>query len=192
MNIEITRSISHYLPFTRILKDAQPIVENTLNAIGERLQADIRAEMREDTGAEKESVQFKTKVNSMRGSVTVSSNLVQAAVDENGRKAGSKMAPWKQGSKLYAWVFRHGFVGASLVKTRSRTARFTPRLGKLGRKDSQRARQESIAFRISRKQARDGVPARHVFTRPLHANEVYIHEMVQTALADIARQQNGK
>jgi hypothetical protein len=184
------------LPILKPPAKTDGALKEALTTIGQKLVADIRAGMREFTGAGKKSVKFKVELSGWDLKVTVSSTNVEAIIEETGRRAGAKMAPWKQGSGLFNWVRAKGFRGASLLATRRRTVRFTQKARLRGgavltRGQSLNRELVSIAFLISRKQARDGIPARHLFTRTLEANRAFIQETLDAAYAQMARGQMG-
>ncbi len=172
-------------------------LNSSLNTLGKKLEARVRAKMREDTGKEKRNV--KSKVGGSRRSpvLTVSGDTPQTLVDEYGRGAGARPPPSGPGSLLYKWVGRKGMVGASDARTRKRTSRFERRTvdRQTGRRrtsaQSAAKRQATIAFLVARKIARTGIPARKPFERTFDESQVLIQSTIDGAVTRALRRINS-
>lgn len=173
------------------LREAQIVfsqeVRPALDKLGARIISRVRSKMRLSSGRERRNVSDRIRGSSYRLKLVISGDLPQTLVDEEGRRKGAKLAPWKQGSELYAWVGRRGFVGASNLETRRRTFRFEQRTfdrseGKLRtRTQSAVRRQESIAFLIARKNSREGIHARRPFERTAEEARVFVRLSLEDA-----------
>lgn len=174
-----------------------------LGKLGTQITGRVRSKMREDRGREKANVRHRITGSSYRLKLVVYGDLEQTRVDEEGRQKGrpysrlagkrgvisyTGMPPWKRGSELYAWVGRKGFVGATLLKTQRRTVRFERRTfnrkeGKLRtRSQSAQQRQESIAYLIARKIARDGIKPRKPFERTAEEARGFVRLTIEAAV----------
>lgn len=81
-------------------------LRQTTDETANSLVQSIRSKMREDTGAEKQSIKVTKTKTLLKQKLTISSDAVQALVDEYGRRAGAKMPPFGRGSLLFEWVGR--------------------------------------------------------------------------------------
>lgn len=179
-----------------------------LNKLGGQITNRVRSKMREDRGKEKANVRQRVTGSSYRLKLVVYGDLDQTRVDEEGRKKGRPYSrlggkrglisytgtpPWRRGSELYAWVGRKGFVGATMLETKRRTVRFERRTfdrkeGKLRtRAQSAQQRQESIAYLIARKIARDGLPARKPFERTAEEAQGFVRLTIEAAVRSSLR-----
>lgn len=179
-----------------------------LGKLGTQITSRVRSKMREDRGREKANVRQRVTGSSYRLKLVVYGDLPQTRVDEEGRKPGrpysrlsgqrgrvsyTGMPPWRRGSELYAWVGRKGFVGATVLDTGRRTARFERRTfdrkeGQLRtRTQSAQKRQESIAYLIALKIARDGIPARKPFERTAEEARGFTRLTIEAAVRSSLR-----
>ena len=139
------------------------------------LQSKIREKARLDTGEERRNTLYKVLTRKTVTMVSVYNRKIQAFVDETGAIFNGKLPPWREGSKLFGWVERKGFVEpvlgsqtraiAAFVRAealRSGASREEAKL--LGRQtvrdaETSRKRQlESTSFLIARAIARRGLP----------------------------------
>lgn len=190
---------------------AQSEIVSEMPVIGARLIRGIRERMRRDTGDEQQSVNAVVTASNARISTSVRSSKVQAIIDEEGREADKAQPPSRRGSRLYAWVLRKGFLGATSIKTGKRTFRFTKRgyallrdtaTGKLSIKvpltPSQTAyrRAERIAYGIAlsikrRGLPRPGDPLRAPFLRTFEAERAWMISRVFAARDRIVARLNA-
>jgi hypothetical protein len=83
-------------------------LDRSLDDLGDKLIDKIRTKMRKDRGHGQRSVKARVTGRGLRKQLTIESKLVQVAIDEEGRRPGAPMPPWRQGSKLASWAQRHG------------------------------------------------------------------------------------
>lgn len=167
-------------------------IRSGLRTLGETLASRVRAKMREDTGEEKKNVRASIKGASFRLTLIVSGDKPQTLVDEYGRKAGAKLPPYKRGSNLYKWAERKGmFAGtgrAPLLASQARAlGQIQGRGAAAGFNERNIKRNESTAFLIARKIARDGIPARKPFERTAKESERLIQQKIDESIARGAR-----
>lgn len=135
--------------FTRFLRTASEETER-------RLISEVQAKMRFDTGAEKKSVKSSRSGSVLRSSLTIYSDLIQAQVDEFGRRPGAKMPPFGNGSVLRDWVQR----------------KINPEPKKLG----------GVTFLVARKIAKKGIRANHPFERTFNDNKSRVVQTIEAAI----------
>lgn len=182
---------------SRVLAGADQVlaacVDEALKELGEALTIGVRAKMRFDRGDERKSVKAVRTGGGVRRKLTVSSSLVQAAVDEEGRKPGLKMPPYKRGSNLFAWIGRKGFIGASSLRSGRRMMGTTARKrtlrggGVMGRREDFTRQQEQIAFLVARKIKRLGIKAGRPFGRTFDESQALMIAAIDLACAKAAR-----
>lgn len=143
---------------------AQTVIDSEIASelamtVAPRVMATIRSKMRRDTGDEQRSPQTEITTRPGRIVMRTFSRKVQAIVDEGGRAAGKPAPPSHRGSRLYFWVLRRGFVGATSLRTGRRTFRFERPGFALRRDDEGRRRRvpvtrQQAAFRRAERIAR--------------------------------------
>jgi hypothetical protein len=99
------------------------------------------------------------------------------AVMEYGRKPGS-MPPWEA---LVRWVHVKHIAGTYSVKTHKRS----------GEKNTQQAEDESAAFAIARKIAREGIQGRHFMQEGFDKSIPQIEQFFEQAAVDFATEIEG-
>lgn len=173
-------------------------VRAELSGLGMTLQGEVRRRMRFDLGEEREDVEWNTKSGGF--SLSVSGDKIQTFIDENGRRAGAKMPPWKKGTKLYKWVLRKG-LGQDIQKGQrqfihGKAARGVGQLlgkGALAEHNKMVERQvESTSFLVARAIAKRGIPAMKPFERTFLTFRPFIIRRVETAInAAVAKINTG-
>ncbi len=141
-----------------------------------------REAMAEITGMLRREVMTRTSIGAsgnLRGSIfveiegdipgelrgVVASRAPYADPVEFGRRPGSAMPPWREGSPLHLWVVRN---------LESRGDDF-----------------ESVAFLVARAIARRGIRERRMFTRAFEENQGWIEGRIGQLMDEIARKIGG-
>lgn len=175
-------------------------ISPALSQLGKTLAERVRSKMREDTGAEKRNVRSKVSGSSFRKVLVVYGDKPQTFVDENGRRAGARIPPYKRGSALFKWVGRKGIgrgeINAAREQAQRRSLRRRPDISQAGfdRVGARGARkvQERIAFLIARKIARRGIPARKPFERTSRDSQQLIQATIDGAINKAVQRLNSK
>jgi hypothetical protein len=130
--------------------------------LGGKLADDVRALMRESSGAEKKSV--KTQILG-RGfasggglALSVYSTLIQSFVDETGAKWKGKMPPSKAGTPLYKWALREGIIGELLVSQARAIGQLLGKGAGGEAREDQKKRNERVTYAIALSIKRRGLP----------------------------------
>lgn len=134
-------------------------IRRHLEKLGLELQADVRGEQREDTGAERRATTYRIKESSRGGLsfvLRVSNPTIQAAVDETGAKP--HFPPYKKGSKLFKWVQRKGLGSPLLIGQRRALGQLLGAKAAKAEGEASDKRQERVSFLIARAQSRRGLP----------------------------------
>ena len=161
------------------LKKANSYLSQELNRaafkVGDRLQELVRKKQRIDTGEERRRTLY--RVTSRKGGLNVLLSVYNTSIQGNVDETGAKphFPPYKQGSKLFAWVSRKGLantrsrdtINARAKATRARVresggdneARKAAGAFRRGRDAQINARRiESVAFLVARAISRRGLP----------------------------------
>lgn len=191
-----------------------------LGELGRELVERIRDKMREDEGKEKKNVRPRITGSGYRLRLIVFGDLPQTSVDEYGRRKGTPIVrevrmrstrgkeftrrvqsytglpPYRRGTSLYKWAERHGFFsGAGQAPLLASQARALGQL--LGRdglsefRGSQVQRNESTAFLLARKIARDGIPARRPFERTAEESQGLIRRSIDESIGKAVERLNA-
>lgn len=135
-------------------------IRRHLDKLGDALREEIRSEQRQDTGQERSRTQY--KVTTIRGGMSfrllVFNSVVQALVDETG--ARPHFPPYRKGSKLYAWVRRHGLADETQVSftTGGHTQPVLDRKGAPKVIKAEPDEIERVSFLVARAISRRGLP----------------------------------
>lgn len=201
--------------FVGNLSQADQMMASELASVAPRISVrlinGVKSRMRKDTGAEQKSVHAVVAVKGRNLTISVRSERAAALVDEEGRRPGAKRPPSQFGSRLYYWVLRHNFVGATSLKTGKRTFRFERRLNaaipderpgagaakvQLTPSESARRRAQKIARAIAEKihlrgLPRSGDPLRRPFYETYRAERTWIIDTIYAARDRVVRLLNG-
>jgi hypothetical protein len=191
-----------------------------LGELGRELTGRIRDKMREDEGREKKNVRPRITGSGYRLRLVVFGDLPQTFVDEYGRRKGTPVVravrmrsprgkeftrrvqsytglpPYKRGTPLYKWAERHGFfsgVGqAPLLASQARAlGQLLGREGLAEFRGNQVQRNESRAFLLARKIARDGIPARRPFERTAEESQQLIRTSIDESIGKAVERLNA-
>ena len=157
--------------------------------LGDELVERVRSKMREDTGQGKRRVKKKVTGTGFRKRLSIIGDSPQAFVEEYGRKPGGKLPPFKRGSALFKWVGRKGLANSSRGLAKLAVYKrdlFNKRISEktIERRATRAANraQETIAYLVARKIARDGIPARKPFERTRRESEGFIRDTIDAAI----------
>lgn len=143
--------------------------------IGVHVRDAVRGKQRIDTGEERRRTIYRVEQKTSLLTINVFNTVVQALVDETGAKWSDRMPPYKEGSKLFAWVVRKGIARTFSGRERKFIAGFhrtdalragaskeqAKQAGRAGLKDAldeQNRLVEQTTFLIARSIQRRGLP----------------------------------